>query len=97
MQKTTANSAYKISLTLQILLTRFQGQLLIPFADAVIVAGFKEQTARNQVSNDCFPLKTEKRGARRFIHIADLAAYIDLHQTVSSKPKRGRPPKDSKF
>ena len=87
----------QISSTILILLARFDGRLLIPFIPAAVSAGFKEQTARNQLSNNSFPIKTELRGSRRFIHISDLAEYIDSLRVESSKPKRGRPLKQSKF
>ena len=76
----------QLSSTLQILLAQFDGQVLIPFTAASKSAGFSEQTARNLDSQKKFPIKSQKRGSRRFIHISDLAAYIDL------KP-RGRPSK----
>jgi hypothetical protein len=80
----------KLSLTLQILLAQFDGQILIPFTAAAKVAGFAEQTARNLDAQKKFPIRTQKRGTRRFIHVNDLADYIDL------KPK-GRPSKALKL
>jgi hypothetical protein len=80
-----------LSPTLQILLARFDGQILIPFTHASKTAGFAEQTARNLESQKKFPIKTQKRGGRRFIHIEDLATYIES-QRVTATP-RGRPTK----
>lgn len=84
-----------ISNTLQILLVRFEGQLLIPFAAAARAAGFKEQTARNLQAEEKFPIRSEKRGSRRFVHVNDLANYIE--SVIPEKIKRGpgRPPKAS--
>lgn len=87
----------KISSSLQILLARFNGQILIPFALASESAGIQEQTARNKLSCGKFPIKTVMNGSRRFIHISDLADYIESLRAESLKPKRGRPTKASKF
>jgi hypothetical protein len=87
----------QISSTLQILLARFNGQVLIPFAPASESVGIPQQTARNLLSANKYPIRTELRGARRFIHISDLADYVDSSRAESSKPKRGRPTKASKF
>ena len=80
----------KLSLTLQILLAQFDGQILIPFTSAAKAAGFAEQTARNLDSRQKFPIRTQKRGARRFIHVNDLAEYIDMKQ-------KGRPTKAQQY
>lgn len=87
----------QISTTILILLARFEGKLLIPLIPAVESAGFKVQTARNLLSEKCFPIKTELRGSRRFIHISELAKYIDASQSELIVSKRGRPTKISKF
>lgn len=85
--------------TIDILLMRFQGKVLIPFSDAVIVAGFELQTARNQLSKKTFPIETILNGSRRFIHIRELASFVDnltASQYISESPKktkRGRPTK----
>lgn len=80
--------------TIDILLRQFGGQVLIPFRDAALAAGFAEQTARNKQSQGTFPIPTIERECagtsaktrkRRLVHIRDLAAYID----ELSAPKRG--------
>lgn len=86
-----------ISTTLQILLFQFHGHVLIPFAAASETVGIPEQTARNKLSDGTYPIRTELRGSRRFVHISDLANYVDLERDKSLKPKRGRPSKASKF
>ena len=91
MQNTTS--------TLQILLANFNGQILIPFAPASECVGISVQTARNRLSNGTFPIPTKLVESRRFIHISDLANFVDSLPT--SKPavteptqvRRGRPPK----
>lgn len=87
----------KINPTLQLLLARFDGQVLIPFVPASKSVGFAEQTARNLLSKGTYPIRTELRGSRRFVHISDLAEYVDLSRTESTKPKRGPKTKASKF
>lgn len=86
-----------ISQTLQILLARFGGQVLIPFTDASESVGILRQTARNRLSNGTFPMPTCTSGGRRFIHIKDLANFVDSLQDKPAKTKRGRPTKASKF
>jgi hypothetical protein len=87
----------KISSTLQILLARFNGQVLIPFAPASESVGIPEQTARNKLSNDTYPIRTVMYGSRRFIHISDLANFVESLRAESLKPTRGRPTKASKI
>lgn len=79
-----------ISTTQQILLARFGGQVLIPFIPAAEVCGFAGQTARNLVCQGRFPLPTVTVGRRRFIHLADMAEYIENLRAPAAKPKRGR-------
>ena len=88
-----------ITTTIQILLAQFNGQVLIPFAPASESVGISAQTARNRLSNGTFPMPTRLVESRRFIHISDLANFVDSLST--SKPavieptqaRRGRPPK----
>lgn len=87
----------EISSTLQILLVRFHGQVLIPFASASESIGIPGPTARNMLSGGTYPVKTVKIGSRRFIHINDLANFVESLCSKSSKSKRGRPTKASKF
>lgn len=82
--------------TLQILLARFSGQILIPFASAAECAGFKQQTARNLLSAKKFPISSVLNGSRRFIHISDLANYVESLRSPPPK-KRGPKTKASKF
>lgn len=79
----------QLNSTLEILLARFNGQVLIPFAPASKSVGIPEQTARNRLVSGNFPIPTVLNGSRRFIHIADLASYVDSLRGIN-KPKRGR-------
>jgi hypothetical protein len=88
-----------ISQTVQLLLVRFNGQLLIPLVSASEAVGISGQTARNRLSSGTFPIPTRLVESRRFIHISDLANFVDSLPT--SKPttpereevRKGRPPK----
>lgn len=88
-----------LNTTIEILLARFDGQVLIPFAPASKSVGIPEQTARNRLVSGNFPIPTVLNGSRRFIHVADLAAYVESLRSgrSESKPKRGRKLKASKF
>lgn len=77
----------QINPTLQILLARFNGQVLIPFIPAAETMGFAGQTARNLSSRGEFPVPTVTVGRRRFIHLADMAEYVDALR--APKTKRG--------
>jgi len=86
------------SVTIQLLLERFKGQILIPFIDAIAVAGIVEQTARNQIHRGEFPIPTVLNGSRRLIHIEDLANFIEgLRNQNLKKTRRGRPTKASQM
>lgn len=76
-----------LSPTIQILLARFNGQVLIPFTQGAETVGIAQQTARNQLAAGKFPMPTITVGARRFIHIEDLANFVEGHR--QPKPKRG--------
>lgn len=88
--------------SLLLLSVQFPGQILIPFISAATRAGWKSQTARNLLSAGKFPLPTTTVGSRRFVHIADLANYLESKRaggsacaTPPQAPKRkpGRPTK----
>lgn len=82
----------------EILLAKFDGQLLIPLLDALTVIGYNQQTARNELSKKSFPIRTVLQGGRRYICITDLAAYLARLQGDSGRKSRaGRPTKASKI
>lgn len=79
---------------LQLLLARFDGRLVIPFVEALDVLSYNQQTARNELSRNVFPIPVFKRGSRNFISVESLAMY--LHEQVGQltpAKKRGRPRK----
>lgn len=88
----------QISSTLQILLAHFNGQVLIPFIPASESIGIPAQTARNRLSDGTYPVRTVTNGSRRFVHISDLAGFVESlrPELEPPKPKRGRPTKASK-
>lgn len=63
--------------TLEILLARHPGAVLLAFEAAGLALSMKLQTARNQLVAGVFPVPTHKVGGRRVVRIDDLAAYID--------------------
>lgn len=80
--------------TLDVLLTRFNGQILIPLSDAAHALGLAEQTVRNQLHQKTFPIPTVLQGSRRFIAVQDMASYVDrLKDHSREKSKRGAPSK----
>ncbi len=86
-----------LSSTLQILLAQFNGAVLIPFAQASEAVGIPQQTARNRLSSGTYPMQTVTNGARRFVHISDLADFVESLRPEPPKPKRGRPRKSQKL
>lgn len=88
----------QINSTIEILMARFHGQVLIPFVVASEAAGIPGQTARNRLAKGDYQIPTVLIGSRRFIHVADLAKYIDSLRVVAvPTPKRGPKTKASKF
>lgn len=83
----------QLNTTLEILMARFGGQILIPFAIAAKCVGIPEQTARNKLAKGEFPIPTALNGSRRFIHISDLAQYADKLRELSTEKKTRRGPK----
>lgn len=85
--------------TIEILLARFHGQVLVPFVAGAECVGIPEQTARNKLSRGEFPIQTVVNGSRRFMHIQDMAEYVDKlrFQSTEKKSRRGPKTKASKF
>lgn len=76
--------------TLTILLAHFNGQVLIPFAAGAECVGIAIQTGRNKLNRGEFPIPTLLSGSRRFIHIQDLATYVEsLRESQGKKATRG--------
>jgi len=59
------------------LLTSRHSGLLLPLAAAAQEIGINPRTAHNQISKGIFPLPTILRDRRRYVHINELASYLD--------------------
>lgn len=77
-----------LSPTLQLLFVKFGGKVLIPFAAASEAAGIAVQTARNKRTANEYPIRVQEEGSRLFVHVYDLAAYIDRNRNreIEQKP-----------
>lgn len=76
--------------TLTILMARFNGQVLVPFAAGAECVGIAVQTARNKLNRGEFPIPTLLSGGRRFIHIEDLSTYVEsLRESQGKMTARG--------
>lgn len=88
----------QLNSTITILLARFNGQVLVPFVAGAECVGIPEQTARNQLVKGEFPIPTVLSGGRRFVHVQDLANYVEsLRESPDKKIKKGRQTKASKM
>ena len=66
------------------LLTSRHSGLLLPLAAAAQEIGINPRTAHNQISKGVFPIPTILRDRRRYVHINELASYLDgLRQQAS--------------
>jgi hypothetical protein len=82
------------STTLQILLYKFQGKILINVGEVAQALGYKEAYLRNLISQKKCPVHTFLQGSKRVAKIHDVAAHIDNLSTAEHKPEkptRGRP------
>ena len=93
--------SHVLSSTIEILMARFHGKILVPFVAGAECVGIPEQTARNKLSKGIFPIPTVMSGSRRHILVQDLANYVEsLRSPPPKKPppkKRGPKTKASKF
>lgn len=76
-----------MSVNLNLLLSKYD-QILIPLPKAAKEIGLCGSTARNAVSNGSFPIATIKQGRLRFVHVHDLAAYLDALPIERDMDKR---------
>ena len=68
------------------LLTRRHSGLLLPLSAAAHEIGINLRTAHNQIGKGVFPIPTVLRDRRRYVHITDLASYLDrLRQRMTEK------------
>ncbi len=63
--------------SLEILSLRY-GRSLLPLSMAAREIGINLRTAHNQISKGIFPVPTILQARRRYVHVEDLAGYIDL-------------------
>lgn len=71
---------------------------LISIRQLSTILGVSEQSIRNQLLTDTFPIPSTKRGRLRRFRLQDVAAFLDQpsgHDVfrVASVPRRGRPTK----
>lgn len=90
-----------MSVTLQILLKKYDNKLLIPVTSACADINWSVSKYHNRKSLKVeFPIKLRRNGRAYLVHIADLADYIDNLGTPTNevspardKSKGGRPTK----
>jgi hypothetical protein len=80
--------------SLEILSLRY-GRSLLPLSMAAREIGINLRTAHNQISKGIFPVPTILQARRRYVHVEDLAGYIDRLRrtggTESHLPTEGDP------
>lgn len=69
-------------------LSRRYSRSLLPLSMAAREIGIKLRTAHNQISKGVFPLPTILRDRRRYVHVEDLAGYIDALRRTSMEHQR---------
>jgi hypothetical protein len=78
--------------SLEILSQRYSRSLL-PLSTAAHEIGINLRTAHNQISKGIFPIATILRDRRRYVHVADLAGYIDrLRNSAAPSRSQSVPP-----
>ncbi|WIM06274.1 MAG: pyocin activator PrtN family protein [Candidatus Nitricoxidivorans perseverans] len=68
--------------SLEILSLRY-GRSLLPLSVAAREIGINLRTAHNQISKGRFPVPTILQTRRRYVHVEDLAGYIDRLRRTS--------------
>ena len=74
--------------SLSILSQRHSG-ILIPLSAAAREIGINLRTAHNQISKGIFPIPTILRDRRRYVHLAELAGYLEELRQCSLSRKTG--------
>jgi hypothetical protein len=59
------------------LLSKRHEGILIPLSAAAREIGVSLRTAHNQISKGIFPIPTILRDRRRYVHLQELAGYLD--------------------
>jgi hypothetical protein len=74
----------------------FPKQAHLSIASVAILLGCAEQSIRNAISKNTFPIISSKEGAKRYCDVRDVAMYLDSKRKVAHtipKRRRGRPTK----
>ena len=79
-----------MSKNLKALLAQFQGKHLLSVADLAIVFGWREQNARNYISQGLLPVPTRIVGKTRKALLTDVADYLDSLETIEQPKRVGR-------
>ena len=83
---------------LAVLQRQYPGAILISLADTARALGTTDGTIRVQIHRGKFPIKTVRRGTRRYVPIVELARYLDdlIDAAPDPRPRRrGRPRKSA--
>lgn len=76
--------------SLDLLKSQFPGQFAVTFIDGARAVGLNPDSARNRLSEGKFPIPTFRQGGLRFIHLLDLAEYLDGLRAASRPEKANR-------
>jgi len=70
------------------ILARRYSRSLLPLAMAAREIGINLRTAHNQISKGVFPVPTILQAKRRYVHVEDLAGYIDQLRRTGGTVKK---------
>jgi hypothetical protein len=70
------------------MLSRRYSRSLLPLAMAAREIGINLRTAHNQISKGVFPVPTILQARRRYVHVEDLAGYIDQLRRTGGTAKK---------
>ena len=70
------------------ILSRRYSRSLLPLSMVAREIGINLRTAHNQISKGIFPIPTILRDRRRYVHVADLAGYIDSLRNNATPARR---------
>lgn len=79
--------------SVDLLRQQYPGTLYLTLEQVAIVLATPTQTIRNQISQGVFPVRSIRRGRRRLVPVAALAAHIEQ---IEHEQRRGRRRKNSK-
>ncbi|MHB1619834.1 MAG: hypothetical protein ACYCTY_07630 [Sulfuricella sp.] len=79
---------------LQLIEQKFPGRVLLQLGEVCQILGIAKATALNHISAGRFILPVLKEHNRCFVHVMEIANYLDGLSTVASKTRKlGRPTK----